>query len=302
MGNGLNRTIQVSPALHKFLGVAECSRPESMKRVWDYIKDQKLQVHSLCAVLCLATAFVRFLSYLSQHEGFWCFSLITARFGRSVRCSVSNSVRKRITEFEPSPCEMFYYRVCQRVDGVLNIRHSVVSPVFVLAVFEFEFYLVLIACSSTAFLTRKDWALSIFQNPQNKKEVFCDETLKPVLGGKDKVGFLEIARLLSEHFPKAPKVPKTPKIPKEPKLPKEPKSPKFPKTRKAQASPAAPNIWRLLLFIQVYLHLHQCIGSCLNLRTSCLVSLVIWNSSRQLCPDDVLNCKQSLGICTVHVS
>jgi chromatin remodeling complex protein RSC6 len=51
MGSGLNRTIQVSPALQKFLGVGECSRPESMKRVWDYIRDQKLQVDSLCAVL-----------------------------------------------------------------------------------------------------------------------------------------------------------------------------------------------------------------------------------------------------------
>ncbi|KAG0604052.1 hypothetical protein M758_10G140500 [Ceratodon purpureus] len=121
LGNGLNRTIQVSPALQRFLGVGECSRPESMKRIWDYIKDHKLQ------------------------------------------------------------------------------------------------------------------------NPQNKKEVFCDETLKPVLGGKDKVGFLEIAKLLSEHFPKAPKVPKTPKapkIPKEPKLPKEPKSPKSPRTRKVAAAPA----------------------------------------------------------------
>ena len=51
MGNGLNRTIQVSPALQKFLGVGECSRSESVKRVWDYIKDQKLQVNSLCVVL-----------------------------------------------------------------------------------------------------------------------------------------------------------------------------------------------------------------------------------------------------------
>lgn len=40
----LSRSVQVSPALKRFLGVGECSRPESMKRVWDYIKDQKLQV------------------------------------------------------------------------------------------------------------------------------------------------------------------------------------------------------------------------------------------------------------------
>ena len=97
------------------------------------------------------------------------------------------------------------------------------------------------------FLTIKERALSFFQNPQNKKEVFCDETLKPVLGGKDKVEFLEIAKLLSEHFPKTPKVPKTPKEPKEPKelktpkQPKEAKSPRLPKTRKA-AAVTAPSV------------------------------------------------------------
>uniref|UniRef100_A0A7C9D1Q2 DM2 domain-containing protein n=2 Tax=Opuntia streptacantha TaxID=393608 RepID=A0A7C9D1Q2_OPUST len=39
------------------------------------------------------------------------------------------------------------------------------------------------------------------QNPSNKREIICDEKLK-TLFGKDKVGFLEIARLLSQHFVK----------------------------------------------------------------------------------------------------
>lgn len=77
------------------------------------------------------------------------------------------------------------------------------------------------------------------QNPQNKKEVFCDENLKPVLGGKESVTFTEISKLLSEHFPKAVKVPKTPKEPKGPKVPKEPKSPKA-KSPKAPKSPKTP--------------------------------------------------------------
>lgn len=40
------------------------------------------------------------------------------------------------------------------------------------------------------------------QNPADKREVFCDETLKQIFEGKDKVGFLEIAKLLSSHFVK----------------------------------------------------------------------------------------------------
>ncbi|THG10520.1 hypothetical protein TEA_004149 [Camellia sinensis var. sinensis] len=37
-------------------------------------------------------------------------------------------------------------------------------------------------------------------NPQNKKEIICDEKLKTIFDGKDKVGFLEIAKLLKPHF------------------------------------------------------------------------------------------------------
>lgn len=51
VGGALTRAIQVSPTLKKFLGVGECSRPESMKRIWDYIKDQKLQVHCFSALV-----------------------------------------------------------------------------------------------------------------------------------------------------------------------------------------------------------------------------------------------------------
>ncbi|MCD7457540.1 hypothetical protein HAX54_035379 [Datura stramonium] len=41
------------------------------------------------------------------------------------------------------------------------------------------------------------------QNPANKKEINCDDKLKTIFAGKDKVGFLEIAKLLSNHFHKA---------------------------------------------------------------------------------------------------
>ncbi|ESQ52173.1 hypothetical protein EUTSA_v10017454mg [Eutrema salsugineum] len=41
------------------------------------------------------------------------------------------------------------------------------------------------------------------QNPENKKEILCDGKLKTIFNGKDTVGFLEIAKLLSQHFPKS---------------------------------------------------------------------------------------------------
>ncbi|KAL4592963.1 hypothetical protein LXL04_005972 [Taraxacum kok-saghyz] len=41
------------------------------------------------------------------------------------------------------------------------------------------------------------------QNPLNKKEILCDAKLKSIFNGKDQVGFLEIAKLLSQHFVKS---------------------------------------------------------------------------------------------------
>ncbi|KAH6767074.1 SWIB/MDM2 domain superfamily protein [Perilla frutescens var. hirtella] len=38
------------------------------------------------------------------------------------------------------------------------------------------------------------------QDPADKKVIICDEKLKKIFAGKDRVGFLEIAGLISPHF------------------------------------------------------------------------------------------------------
>ncbi|KAG5238735.1 SWIB complex BAF60b domain-containing family protein [Salix suchowensis] len=38
------------------------------------------------------------------------------------------------------------------------------------------------------------------QDPSNKKNILCDEKLKKIFAGRDQVGFLEIAGLISPHF------------------------------------------------------------------------------------------------------
>ncbi|KAF5951816.1 hypothetical protein HYC85_009760 [Camellia sinensis] len=40
------------------------------------------------------------------------------------------------------------------------------------------------------------------QDPQNRKIIVCDEKLKNIFGGKERVGFLEIAGLINPHFVK----------------------------------------------------------------------------------------------------
>ncbi|KAL3653819.1 hypothetical protein CASFOL_003500 [Castilleja foliolosa] len=40
------------------------------------------------------------------------------------------------------------------------------------------------------------------EDPEDKKVIVCDEKLKKIFGGRDRVGFLEIAGLISPHFQK----------------------------------------------------------------------------------------------------
>ncbi|KAG8382042.1 hypothetical protein BUALT_Bualt05G0035400 [Buddleja alternifolia] len=40
------------------------------------------------------------------------------------------------------------------------------------------------------------------QNPSNKREIYCDDKLKAIFDGNDKVSFQGVAKLLSNHFPK----------------------------------------------------------------------------------------------------
>ncbi|XP_020596468.1 protein TRI1-like [Phalaenopsis equestris] len=59
---------------------------------------------------------------------------------------------------------------------------------------------------SRAEAVKKVWdyiKLHQLQNPSNKKEIICDEKLKIIFEGKDKIGMMEIAKLLSPHFLKS---------------------------------------------------------------------------------------------------
>ncbi|GLJ29820.1 hypothetical protein SUGI_0588860 [Cryptomeria japonica] len=38
------------------------------------------------------------------------------------------------------------------------------------------------------------------QDPANRREILCDESLKSIFDGRERVNFLEIARLMGPHF------------------------------------------------------------------------------------------------------
>ncbi|KAJ8500008.1 hypothetical protein OPV22_010560 [Ensete ventricosum] len=60
--------------------------------------------------------------------------------------------------------------------------------------------------SSRSEVLKKVWEhikANQLQNPTNKREISCDEKLKSIFNGRDKVGMMEIAKLLSPHFIKS---------------------------------------------------------------------------------------------------
>ncbi|GAV65305.1 SWIB domain-containing protein, partial [Cephalotus follicularis] len=59
--------------------------------------------------------------------------------------------------------------------------------------------------SSRTDAVKQIWAYiktNELQNPVDKRQIFCDKKLKAIFDGKDQVGFLEIAKLLTRHFVK----------------------------------------------------------------------------------------------------
>lgn len=45
-----------------------------------------------------------------------------------------------------------------------------------------------------------DLVFSTPKDPADKKVIICDEKLKKIFGGKERIGFLEIAGLINPHF------------------------------------------------------------------------------------------------------
>ncbi|KAL3622376.1 hypothetical protein CASFOL_033787 [Castilleja foliolosa] len=81
------------------------------------------------------------------------------------------------------------------VSGIM--RTTPISPIFQSVVGVPEV--------SRAEAVKKLWEyikLHNLQNPSDKREIFCDAKLKKLFDGKDKVGFLEIGKLLKPHFVK----------------------------------------------------------------------------------------------------
>ncbi|KAL3818354.1 hypothetical protein ACJIZ3_004259 [Penstemon smallii] len=87
-------------------------------------------------------------------------------------------------------------KAAARTTGILKVH--IVSPALSKFIGSPE--------ASRSGAVKKIWEyvkLHNLQNPANKREIFCDDKLKTIFDGQDKVNFQGIAKFLSNHFPKA---------------------------------------------------------------------------------------------------
>ncbi|KAL6575552.1 hypothetical protein OROHE_000929 [Orobanche hederae] len=176
--SGIMRTSPISPTLQSVVGAPEVSRVEAVKKIWEYIKLHNLQL------------------YMSLEK-----------WGRpQIRDeAVKGAPRAQgeaILEIIASGSE-------KRMLSHLEYVFAVVEPC------------ILKACASGAPRASgyqsplaprgasrlRHLCLQVCKyppkNPSDKREIFCDVKLKKLFAGKDKVGFLEIGKLLSSHFVKS---------------------------------------------------------------------------------------------------
>ncbi|KAG6472863.1 hypothetical protein ZIOFF_070341 [Zingiber officinale] len=174
---GLRKPVPVSPALRKFLGVQESTRMEVVKKIWEHIKANQLQL------LVFISPFLSFLAIRLI-----CSSPFTSMRPFGLLCTPSLC---------PHLCPLHLHsfsRGAEAIEGLMEEgkrKRRQLRVYLLLSYIPLAIQLKLIAISIINQLA---------ENPKNKQEIRCDEKLKTIFDGKDKVGMLEMGKLLNPHF------------------------------------------------------------------------------------------------------
>ncbi|EOY10365.1 SWIB/MDM2 domain - like 10 [Theobroma cacao] len=160
---GISKVTPVSPALGQFLGAQQASRTEAVKQIWTYIKSHNLQV--------VFGEGMMFFPEFQQRE----------MDGETERSQMRKDKYGRMVE-----------NWCKTDKPLCTAEND--NPVFTQS---HDFYV-----DDRVSFSAGLYFAQISYNPSNKREIFCDEKLKAIFYGKEKIGFLEIGKLLTGHFVK----------------------------------------------------------------------------------------------------
>lgn len=166
----------------------ELTRPQVVKKLWDYIKSNELQnPDKRTEILCddalkrifedreMVTAF-SMMKYLSAH---------LTRTGNSIKRITGNNGPKKPRK---------------KMSEAAKLKRAASMPVY-----ELSSKLKKVCCEKKLRRTevvKRLWAYikeNDLQNPENKREILCDKKLKAVFG-KDAVGMFEMNKFLSAHL------------------------------------------------------------------------------------------------------
>mmetsp|Transcript_29114 Transcript_29114/g.35469 ORF Transcript_29114/g.35469 Transcript_29114/m.35469 type:complete len:330 (+) Transcript_29114:226-1215(+) len=194
--NPFNKPKKLSPSLGSFLGADEMSRPQVVKRMWDYIKEHDLQNPSNKQEIDLddrmqqvfgVERFTMFkmAKYISAHiEPF-----------KPVTFDDEDDAAKKKKKKEAKKRKSKGGK-----DGPKKKRKNNMPPC---RLSEDLAEVVGLEVSTRPRVIKKLWEYiraNDLQNPSDKREIICDDTFKRIMGGEDKVTMFSMSKYLSPHF------------------------------------------------------------------------------------------------------
>jgi upstream activation factor subunit UAF30 len=187
-GGGLAEEKEISPALQAFLQKGnKMSRTEIVKSLWEYIHEHNLQNPSDKREIILDDA----LKKVFKCETFTMFTM-------------NKYIGAHIHPFKPvdlTPTPRKKRKVSKQTPNAKKARKAGTQPPYRLSD-------ALAAVTGASILPRPQVVSKIWdyiranglQNPNDKREILCDDKLKPVMGNKAKVNMFKMNTFISDHL------------------------------------------------------------------------------------------------------
>jgi len=195
-GSGLNKPNELSPELGKFIGKSHESRPQVVKAMWVYFKENNLQNPNDKRVIILDDR----LKAIFNVDQFTMFQL-----GKYIGAHVYPFKPVNLNEMSANSLkkkEDSKKRKAEKAkNGTAKKRKPGTQPPYYLSE-------QLIKITGKKILPRPQVTQALWvyikgnnlQNPDDGREIFCDELLKSIMGGKPKVTMFNMNKFISSHI------------------------------------------------------------------------------------------------------
>lgn len=195
-GSGLNKPCELSPELGQFLGKSHESRPQVVKQLWAYFKENNLQNPKDKRVIILDDT----LKAIFNVDQFTMFQL-GKYIGAHIHPFKPVNLNEMSANSKKKKEDSMKRKAEQAKNGVAKKRKAGTQPPYHLSE-------QMIKITGKKILPRPQvtqalWAYikaNDLQNPDDKREIFCDDLLKSVMAGKAKVTMFNMNKYIGAHI------------------------------------------------------------------------------------------------------